>query len=448
MKVLLIKPHSWFSAKGFGFPLGIAYLASSLIKKKHNVKILDLMLYKLEEGEEIVLRTLNEFNPDLIGITCNSHERFFVFDLAKIVKRHKDIPVVVGGPHVTLTAEETLEWINEIDIIVLNEGERTIVELCEVIENNKDIKEVNGIVYRRNQEIVRTKRRPFIENLDVLPFPAWGLFEIQKYDLYLPIPGKPSAIQMISSRGCPFRCNFCSATIIAGNKIRYRSPKNVVDELETLHNLYPEYEWIFIYDDNFIANKQRVINICEEILKRKIKINWGCYGRVDSIEENIVKIMAESGCKMISFGVESGSNKVLKIMDKRINSTMIMKAIKNVKTVGMISRCSFISGYPGENFLDFIKTIYLIWKMQLKKTEIVWNFCPMIYPATGLFEKLKAAGYLQNGFSWSKVTAMPLYKDIPLYIPKLSRFNNLLYRLYRKFVAKGEEFIPNKVEEN
>lgn len=439
MRILLVKPHSWFSAKGFGYPLSLAALAAVLLKEGYEVKVLDLMLSKPETAKADLRSLLAEFQPDLVGITCNSHERFYSFDIARWVKDWRDIPVAMGGPHVTFTAEETLQDIGEVDTIVLHEGEETILELCSSIETGSNMRDVKGIVFKENGDIVRTASRPFIKDLDSLPLPARHLFPIEKYDLHLPIPGRPKAMHMLTSRGCPFPCRFCSATAMAGRKIRYQSAKRVVDELEEICASYPSFQWIFMYDDHLTLNKKRVMEICQEIFARKVKINWGCYGRVDSIDKKLVEAMASAGCKMISFGVESGSDRVLALMDKRITRKQIETAIKTVKAAGIIARSSFISGYPGETLFDFISTISLIWKTRLTKDELVWNVDPLIYPGTHLFEQLTKSGYLPENFSWSHKMDIPDYKDVPVCVSQFSRLKFLIYRAYRKFIAGEEE---------
>jgi anaerobic magnesium-protoporphyrin IX monomethyl ester cyclase len=436
MRVLLIKPFSWNSAKGLGFPLSLGYLASSLLDAGEEVKVLDLQIAEKEDYDGLLFRTLSDFEPELTGITCNSHERFYSFDIARKVKKWKDVPVVMGGPHVTFTAEETLQHVKEIDIIVLHEGEDTIVELTGALKLGNSPQNVKGIAYRENGTIKKNPPRDFIGDLDRLPPPARELFDVDRYDLYLPIYDRPKAMHLLTSRGCPYPCGFCSAKEMAGRRVRFLSPGRVVKEMESIISSYPQYKWLFFYDDHLTLVKSRVIKLCEEIVKTKLNYNWGCYGRVDSIDEEIVDAMKEAGCKMISFGVESGSDAVLDLMRKGINSKMIEKAVNIVKKRGLIARCSLIFGYPGERFIDFLSTINLCRKLGLDTDEIIWNFNPVIYPSTQLFEDLKSKGYLPEGFSWCERFKLPDYKDVPVYVNSLSKIKEIIGRGYRKFFVE------------
>jgi len=436
MRILLIKPFSWYSAKGLGFPLSLGYLASSLLAAGEEVKILDLQIAEKEDYDHTLSRSLSEFNPEIVGITCNSHERYYSFDIARKVKAWKDVPIVMGGPHVTFTAEETLKNIKEVDVIVFHEGEDTLVELIKALKNGQSLKKVKGLAYRENGEIRRTPLRGFIEDLDRLPFPARELFEVDKYDLYLPIYERPKAMHLLTSRGCPYSCGFCSAKEMSGRRVRYASPERVLAEMELIKASYPQYNWLFFYDDHFTLKKHRVIKLCEGIIRDKLDFNWGCYGRVDSIDEEIVEAMKEAGCRMISFGVESGSDIVLNLMQKRITAKMIERALNIVKKKGLVARASFIFGYPGERFRDFLSTIKLCSKLGLEKDEIIWNFNPVIYPLTQLSENLKKKGYFPDWFNWCEKLNIPNYKDVPLYVNRWSKVKELIGRAYKRFFVE------------
>ena len=439
MRVLLIKPFSWNSAKGLGFPLSLGYLASSLLSAGEDVKVLDLQIAEKEDYDGLLFRTLSDFEPELIGITCNSHERFFSFDIARKVKSWKDAPVAMGGPHVTFTAEETLQHIKEIDIIVLREGEDVIVDVTKALKLGHSLQNIKGIAYRENGTIKKNPPRDFIEDLDRLPLPARELFDVDKYDLYLPINDRPKAMHLLTSRGCPFACGFCSAKEMAGRKVRFSSPARIIKEMESIKIHYPQYKWLFFYDDHLTLIKSRVIKLCEEIIRSKLEFNWGCYGRVDSIDEEVVDSMKEAGCKMISFGVESGSDAVLNLMGKQINAEMTERAVNIVKKRGLIARCSFIFGYPGERFKDSLSTIRLCRKLGLDTDEIIWNFNPVIYPSTELFEGLKNNGYIPEGFSWCERFNLPDYKDVPIYVNRVSKVKEIIGRGYKKFFVECKD---------
>lgn len=434
MKILLVKPYSYVSAKGVGPQLGLGYIAAVLLKDGHDVEIKDLMLAGKVRAKIEFSQTLREFKPDLVGITANSHERFYAFEVASWAKKAGIKKVVMGGIHVTFVPEDTLKHIDSVDIIVRFEGEETMQELCRVLEENGDLRKVKGIAFRDGRrEIIVNPPRPFIENLDSLPFPARDLFELEKYDLFLPIPGEPKVIQLISSRGCPFKCKFCSATPFAGNRIRSRSAENVVDEVELILDRYPKFKTLFFYDDNFTFNKKRAIEICDEIKKRGLKFQFGCYGRVDSIDEELVENLRSAGCIMVSFGFESGSKKVLNLMGKGFGPEAIKKAIEIVKRGKIITRSSFFFGYPGENLLDILKTVYLLKKCKIKSYEIVWGRHAIIYPETDLFKTLQDRGYFPDNFNWSERFDIPCNRDVPIYTPRFDKLRVLFIKFLIKF---------------
>lgn len=425
-----MKPHSYQSAKGMGPPLGLAYIASLLLEAGHQVHIEDLMLTEIAKVEEVFKKKLKKVSPSVVGITSNSHERFYSFDVAKWTKEMRNIKVVMGGPHVTFTAEETLKNIPYVDIIVRHEGELTMKELCNKLENAKPIDDVKGISFRDEKgEIHTNPPRPFIYDLDTLPFPARHLLNIEKYDLFLPIPDKPRVTSLITSRGCPFYCKFCSASIMSGNRIRMRSPKNCVDEIEQILFEYPYLEGLFVYDDHFTLNKRRVIDICEEIRKRGLHFRWGCYARVDSIDRELVRALKSSGCEMVSFGVESGSSKVLKMMNKKVTPKQIIEAIKTVKAEGMVARSSFLHRYPKEGFVDILRTYFLMAKAGLSPHEVVKASYPIIFPGTALFKELQNLKYFPEGFNWEDHFdfGLPNYKDVPVYHPPYDNLRRVIY---------------------
>ena len=417
MKVLLVKAHSYGSAKGIGAPIGLGYIASILEEDGHKVQIKDLMLTKSSNAEVVFNKTLKKMKPDILGITCNSHERFFAFDVARWSKKSEDIKVVMGGPHVTSTAEETLKNVPNVDIIVRHEGELIMREICDKVENGKSIENVDGISFRNKGKIHTTQNKRFISDLDSIPFPARHLLEIKDYDLFLPIPEEPRVTNLITSRGCPFKCNFCSATVMGGNTIRMRSPENSVDEIEQILSSHPFLEGLFIYDDNFLFNKKRVIRICEEIKDRRLDFRWGCYGRVDHIDREVVQKLKSAGCEMISFGMESGSRKILEAMNKKTTPEVATKAIKTVKSEGLFARCSFLLGYPRENIIDIFRTYILMMNTGVSPYEVIMALYPILYPGTILFEELKKSDYLPREFNWEDKFDIRAFKDVPLYIP-------------------------------
>ncbi len=425
MNILLLKPHSSYAAYGDMIPLGLAYIASALREDGHNVHVIDFSITDaakdrkqshfddtIQEFHETkgkwnhitrkLKNTFKTFQPQAICITCNSSERFNMFKLVKILKKMTNDTIIVGGPHVTVTAKQTLENIKEIDVIVRGEGEKTTTELCRKIEQGKSWGKIKGISYISSGKVISNPNREPIKNLDKIPFPARDLFDNKKYRYSLPIAGLKSTVTgIVTSRGCPGKCHFCSGFIMWQGRFRFRSPKNVVDEMEEVLKKYPYYDGFWVFDDNFFADNQRAIDICREIKKRKLKVTWGCSGRADNITDEVAKEMASAGCKIISFGIESGSDKVLKLMNKELNVKTSKKAIKICKKNGILPRGTFIFGYPGETSFDALKTMKIIFNFE--PATINYGTNVLCYPGTVVTRK-----HMPN-FNW----CAPIPKDMP-----------------------------------
>jgi radical SAM superfamily enzyme YgiQ (UPF0313 family) len=437
MNIILAKPKTEESVKGIGTPLGLTYIAAVLREAGHKVRILDFMVEEKDPEYSLLSKTIRSFKPMVVGITCNTSERFEVFKMAKIVKNEDpNIKVVVGGPHITFTAKETMERIPEIDASVLFEGEYTLREVCEKYGNNNyDLSDVKGVVFRKDGKLVSTGRRPFIENLDELPFPARDLLKMEKYDLHLPLPDRPWVTNMVANRGCPFGCKFCAATHLGGLKIRSRSAENVVDEVELVMEAYPFLKGIYFYDDHFTLNRKTAMGICEGIKARGIDMQWGCYGRVDSIDRELVREMKSAGCRMISFGVESGSLRMLRRMGKKTTPEMIKRAIATAKAEGLITKASFIFGYPSESLIDIIRTFRLIKEAKLEPYELARSYYLLLFPGTEIYEEVRHT--LPDGFNWVDEFDLPNYLGIPKYMPPNDKLRmGLIYALRGSNVAK------------
>ncbi len=387
------------------------------------------------EVREKLRSVIKNKNIRFVGLTCNSHERFKVFETCDFLKKTKpELITVVGGVHVTSCPEEMIKGSKSIDIAVIGDGEEVMEEIIKSSRN--DWRKIKGIYYRcKNGDIKFTGKRPTNMDIDKISEIDYSLFDIDDYELILPITGRPPIASIISSRGCPFKCNFCSARKI-NPIVRYRSLEKFIDEIEFLIKKYPNRK-IFIYDDHFLCNKSRVIKFCNLVKERRLKFEWGCYGRIDSIDEELLKHVKDTNCIMISFGLESGSDRMLKKMNKMIKSENSLKALKLCRKYGVKTRVSLVFGYPGETIFDLLKTFKLLAKAKIESNEMVYNYHTVIYPETGLFYQLKDI-YLPKNFSWNKKYKIKLCKDVPVYAP---RFNILrigitwtLMRMYGKFI--------------
>lgn len=432
MKILFIKPDSKLSARGIAPPLGIMYIISSL--KSSGFSEVDFFYLTLLKNPELEIKKyILKNKPSIVGVTVNSHDRFQAMDIIKTVKKiDPKITTIVGGPHATLCADSMINSLPELDILVVGDGESTMVEIAEIIRSGGDLSVVRGIYYRNKSGDVKiTPPRLSENNLDIYPFPDWDIVNINDYDMLLPIDGEPKSVSLISSRGCPFRCRFCAAKEICGGIIRFRSIDNIIKEIKFLIDKFPGYH-IFIYDDHFLLRKDRVLDFCNKIKKEGLNFKWACYGRVDSIDEEIAKNIAEIGCQMVSFGIESGSGYVLDLMNKQTDPRKISEAIKTIKSNGIFARCSIIFNYPGERIIDIFKTFLVLWRANIKPSEIFITNHVMIYPKTEIFYQLKYK-YLPKDFSWEKdLGSFPSYKNIPIYIPPNNYFRVNLIKIIRK----------------
>jgi radical SAM superfamily enzyme YgiQ (UPF0313 family) len=317
----------------------LAYLGAALEAAGVEVKLLDLVVFPY--SKKILASVLQEFSPDFVGSTAVT----MTFDhAAQVIRDVKSldpaIRTVMGGPHVTFCAQETMRVLPELDFICLGEAEATIVELVRQAENGSKWNTVQGIVYRQGTEIRSTGERQEMLDLDTLPLPARSLIPLGRYRaLHMPI-------SMTTSRGCPFQCIFCVGRQMVGPRVRFRNCAQVVDELEYLHGL--KFHQINIADDLFTANRKRCLAVCAEIIRRRLQVKWTCFGRVDMVSPEILERMKEAGCDAICFGVESANAAILQTIKKRITPEQVLTAVAMCCEAGITPHASFILGLPGE----------------------------------------------------------------------------------------------------
>ena len=338
MKVLLIQPPYPFSE----FPKpssALLSLGTLLLKEGVEVEILDLLStrYKTEKIEKRLAR----FQPEVIGVTSvtmNFPKAVKIIQYCK--KMAPESTTIMGGPHVTFTSEETLRDFPEVDIVVRGEGEETVRELLPALEGRGSLEKIKGLTFRQNGKIRKTKARPSIPDLNLLPSPDRTLFPLSRY-LAMRVP-----VSVLSSRGCPMDCSFCVGHRMAGRKGRFRNPSRVVDEIESAHQL--GFEEVCIDDDLFTRNRQHVFTICDELGRRGLKMNMYIFARVDTVDAILLRKLREAGCKMICFGLESGNQKILDRAHKRTTLEKARRAVELSKEAGISPFGSFVLGLPGE----------------------------------------------------------------------------------------------------
>lgn len=399
-KVLLVNPDYFEDVYGKskqraviprGIPtLGLACLAAPLIKAGHNIVILDLNLS--DNPKEALLKRLREFKPDVVGLTATTAVAHKIVDIAKAVK--EVIPsalIVAGGPHPTALPEELLQK-SLIDVIVSGEGDKTFQSIIE----SQPLSQIPDIYYRNGTEVVHSfAPKQMIEDLDSLEFPAYSLCDIQKYTASKVFARKSPLAFMETSRGCYARCVYCNKNI-HGYKLRQKSPARVVDEMEYLLRL--GFREIHIMDDVFTADMKRAYQICEEILKRGLKFPWYPRGgiRVDRVNRELLKIMAKSGCYRVPFGIESGSQRVIEAIKKKITLSQAENAVKLSKEAGLEVECYFMVGLPTETEEDILRSLDFAKKLD---PDYVKFAVTLPFPGSEMFDRMASEGRIKS-FHW------------------------------------------------
>jgi len=400
MKILLICPPSESPFKKESqYPLGLLYLQGALEKEKHQTIVQDYNRYDWEKVKDKIIDSIKQLNPDVVGLNCVTMNRTAGFKIAKIVKKiNPKIKIILGGIHASSLYKQILENF-PIDAIVIGESDHTIGPLINAFEKNESLKNVKGIAYKNTKnEIIVTKPNIPIHDLDSIPFP--------RHEVFRKVIEKTKTAVMITSRGCPFGCTFCSTSRYWGRMWRPRNYKNVVDEIESLVQTFPELEMIQFYDDTFTLNNKRVIDICNEIMKRKIKINWICAGRVDVITREMLVKMKQAGCVDISYGVESGSEKILKAIDKNITKEQVKKVIDMTNSVGLPYEVYLMVGPPGENWETVKETVKFL--KTLKNVNVNSVAKLQLYPNTATYDLAKKQSLVDDSY-WLTENLVPFY---------------------------------------
>ena len=382
-------------------PLGLLYMAAMLEQNGMKVKVIDGIAERL--SHEDLERKIAESDPDVVGIAYMMAETYAdSAEVARTAKRSAPkAKIVLGGHNASFVAAKIIENLPEADYVVVGEGEFTFLELVRSISDGGDVSRVKGLMYRKNGKAVFTGPREHIPNLDELPFPAKHLVSPNASYGRFWVGGFQVAFKnlsgMITSRGCPFGCTFCSCTEFAGRKIRVRSPENVVDEMEYLVRKRG-VEQIFIVDDNFTAFPKRVMEICKLIKERGLKFHWFCEGRVDTASEELYKTMSDAGCWLIFLGLESGSQRVLDYYEKKTTVEKGWRAVALAQKAGIDVVGSFIVGAPNETEEDYKKTLDFVKRADM---DAVSMSSLKVLPGSALWQRYEKNGAI-GAADWNK----------------------------------------------
>lgn len=415
MKVLFLNPPytrivGIKSSAGKVAPLNLLYLISYLRKYS------DIETFFLDcEAEEYNFENVEEFFSkerfDALAMTCPTPVFNIVVKIAKIAKKiNPSVKVIIGGPHPTALPDTALKE-EAVDFIVMKEGEETLLELCQSLKNgDNDFKKINGIGFREsNGTVFLTPPRKPIEDLDTIPFPARDVLKLEKY-YSAPtkaLTGKKST-SILGSRGCYFNCIHCISRLMYGQKIRVRGAHKIVDEIEECYRKYGIEEFKFD-DDNITQFRDVVLEMCRLIHEKKLNIAWICMSRVDCITEDLAREMKKAGCKKVSFGLESGSKKVLGLMRKGVDPEKAKEAVRILHKSNIDSHASFMLGNLDETEETIKETINFAKYLNL---DYATFFITSPFPGTDLYELAKRKGYIHENTKWEEFA--PLTDQNPI----------------------------------
>jgi radical SAM superfamily enzyme YgiQ (UPF0313 family) len=349
LRVLLVNPSYPFEE----FPrllVTLPYVASALRAQGHEVEILDLLLARTTPDK--IERRMERFRPEVVGVTSVTLNHHLAEGIAEVVRKcDEQVPIVMGGPHVSFEIEGSFRNLPALDYIAIGEGEHTMLELVRALEGRMDLRDVRGLagIDRSTGKAWRNAARPLEDDLDTLPNPARDLLPLPRYLAF------DAHASVVTSRGCPYECIFCSAPAWTGRQVRYRDPAACVDEIEELARL--GFTEISIEDDLFTLYRKHFLAVCNELLRRNTGIRWNAFSRVDTVNPEILDLMARAGCQAICYGVESGNQEVLDLVKKKSNLAKVKEAMRMSQDVGITALASFIIGLPGETEATLRKTV-------------------------------------------------------------------------------------------
>lgn len=428
MKILLIRPRdignintrlpdSLNKRQGVVPPLGIAYIAGSLEKAGHEVKILDVIAQNLSVAE--VREEIRGFGPALTGVTTMTPTLFGALDAAKTAKELGS-KTVLGGPQLSIYPKETVSY-PYVDYGIGGEGEYAMAELAAALEKGTDPRGIKGLIYKEGDEI--TVNPPVIvDDLDALRFPAYHLLPMRRYDSIISL--RPVST-MISTRGCPYRCRFCFKQP-SDKKFRTRSPKSVVDEMECLVHDYGVKEIMF-YDDTMTLKSDHITGICEEILRRELNVAWETPTRIECVNPEMLRLMRKAGCIRLRYGVESGDPEILKLMDKKIGLEQVRSVFKMTKEAGIETFAYFIIGYAHETEATIRKTIDFALEID---PDLVMFTVATPLPETPLYDLARKEGIVKDDY-WREFTlGHKTGERIPYLYPDAKKWGKTAFRRF------------------
>lgn len=441
MRILLVQPGQKLALqgnnpavidkeRGKNPPLGLLYVASTIEQSiRHQVAVLDLNLPDFDLA--YFKQFLQQESFDVLGITITTFTLLDALEVISIFRQYNPGSMVIaGGPHVAIYPQETIGL--GVDVAVKREGEPVINDILDRLGDSDGLATVPGICFRGNGNIYDTGEAPYIEDLDALAPPNRPLLPYQCY--YSLLGGDAYSTTIITSRGCPFHCAFCDRPAL-GKKFRCHGPDYVVNEIRQCLNLGIR-EFLF-YDDTFTVNRSRVLDICHQIIKLGIDIRWDIRARVDTVDEEILKALKRAGCVAVHYGVESGSESILKRLNKGIEIARVREVFKLTKKIGLETLAYFMLGNPGETRTDIDRSLALALDLQPDMLHLT-IFTP--FPATRLYQEALDTGLIREDV-WRCFALHPTRDfEPPIWEEhfKKRELQELMIRSYKSFYLRPE----------
>ena len=413
MKIILNYPPESLE-KGwqfFTFPMALVCLASFIKNRKEDTEV--KLLHNVSYCKDNLVKTIKDYKPNIVGFSCDSANFNNCFELANLVKAiDKNTYVILGGIHATFFHRAILERIPPVDIIVRGEGEETLLEIIESIErtnNRADFSKIKGITYRSNDRVFVTPERPFIKNLDTLPFLSYDLIDMKKIESYT----FPGWWPLHTARGCCYRCEYCATIGNWRGVYRFKLAQRVINEIVYCYSHY-NIKGFFFNDMSFTINKKRTYEICRIIIEKKMKIKWGCFTRIDCVDKDLLKIMRAAGCRIIVYGIESLSNKMLKAMRKGYEVSLAIKNLNYTNKTGIDTRFELLLGFPSETEGTLRETLGNIKRLD---NGVIYNNVNIfqLHPNSKIYNRIKDLN-LVNDEAW--FSGFKMENFIHIYYPR------------------------------
>ncbi|GBD96202.1 MAG TPA: radical SAM protein [Nitrospirae bacterium] len=450
MKVTLISPP-WALSEQYGLtlpevgsieePLGLAYIAAVLEKKGHQCRIIDGFGEQMDQNR--FREVISSDDSDLYGVSASTPMIKRTTEAVKIINEVKpDTAVMIGGPHVGAMLkverhEELFKAGGRIDYAIYGEGELTVAELVEKLESGRPAADIDGTIVNEGGRITVNKPREVIDDLDSIPFPARHLLPKGVYRPSLSRYRRLPVRSIIISRGCPYKCIYCSNRYVFGPRIRSRKPEYIVDEIQSLVENFGVREVRF-WDDTFTLNKRLVLELCREIVDRKIDVLWTCFGRLDNVDPEMLEAMKKAGCWQIDYGVESGNDRVLKSIKKGFTTKQALDGFRLTRKHGIFARSNFILGLPEDTLETIEETIDFALACD---ANIAGFYLPQAYPGTELYDIAIKENALTTD-DWSKYIVVG---DEPSYlnprIGSIKKLKELQRKAYRRYYMRPKVIV-------